>query len=123
MASLRNSPFRWRFLPYCLRKMGDHGHVWLPLNRHYKPLGGARDVFVDYNDFLHQALVFSRDPNTFKDVREPDQRADDKRWLYLYLDGTDLERDYFPRLHRLLSHKHTLWDTKSGQNFLMDGRQ
>ncbi len=38
--------FRRVFLPYCIERVGDHGHV--VLNRLYKPLGMRTDVHVDY---------------------------------------------------------------------------
>jgi hypothetical protein len=43
--------FRHIFLPYALMKLGDRWY--LPVNRHYKPLGHPGGVFADY----HEAAV------------------------------------------------------------------
>lgn len=110
MLTLRESSFRLLALPYCLKKMEVSGHVWLPLNRRYKPLGVKGGVFVDYNDYKDQAMVFSRDPITFKDVWNMAENG----WCYLYDDGTELDRVYFSRLHKLLGHKHRMAGDRNG---------
>ncbi len=92
--------FRY-WMPYQFKKIDDEKrkHVYLPLNRDYKPLGyiNARD-YLDYAAFRSHAVVFSRNPSTFADV-----------WtnhvgLYLYNDSHESRLDYFVRLDRLMSH-------------------
>ncbi len=106
---LRSSLFRARSLPYCFTKLGSEGHVWLPLNRHYKPLGAPRDQYADYDKHIDSALVFARDPIGFKDVWHSTSGGR----CYLYGDGTDLAADYFPRLERLLRHEHKYYEKPS----------
>lgn len=62
-------PYRFIKLPLAGAK-----HVYLPLNRNYKPLGvGAPSDLdnkrkVDYLDYRNQAVIFLRDPHSFKGV-------------------------------------------------------
>lgn len=94
--------FRY-FMPYNFVKLDatSHKHVYLPLNRNYKPLGRILDTWVDYESFVDNAVVFAADPYTFKGV-----------WisggLYLYDDLPATRRDYFTRLDKLLSHSMPL---------------
>ena len=114
MSDLRGKDFFRAAFPYCFDKMESNAfpHVWLPLNRDYKPLGVGvlnRYKWVDYQDHIASALVFSRDPCTFKDV----WHSIDPAACYLYDDGTDLDAIYFQRLQRLLGHAHRYYgDTK-----------
>lgn len=85
------------WLPYQFvqLEMPKHKHVYLPVNRNYKPLGVVSEEFVDYDDFLDQAVIFRSDPHEFVGVwNNPDG-------LYLYDDGPESRRDYFVRLGRL----------------------
>ena len=106
-------PFFKKSMPYTLHRLESprHRHVWLPLNRFYKPLGQPDNKFVNYADFAHQALVFERDPRGFKEVWVGEMGWDGKRWLY---DQTVYDkggmRDYFARLERLMSHSHAFLD-------------
>lgn len=99
VAKTRNQWFR-TFMPYCLEKIEYEGrkHVYLPVNRHYKPLGLTEDVgWVEYADHAHAAMIFASDPHTFQGVwygKDP---------LYLYADGDESRRDYFERLGKLLA--------------------
>ena len=69
-------------------------HVYLPLNRDYKPLGFyGRRIWVDYNDYYKQAIVFSRDPKTFDGVWWNIQ----ENGLFMYDDWQDSRKDYFQR--------------------------
>lgn len=89
------------FMPYCLKKVEYPGrkHVYLPVNRHYKPLGLTQVVgWVDYQEHLHAAMIFSSDPHAFRDVWH-----DAKSPLFLYNDGPKSRIDYFDRLGRLLA--------------------
>ena len=90
--------FRY-WMPYCFEKLevGSRTHVYLPLNRNYKPLGITSMEWVDYITYLPQAVVFSADPHTFDGI-----------WFYrdtlhLYEDVELSRVDYFLRLERLLS--------------------
>jgi len=104
--SIRNMLFRVA-MPYCFHKMDAPGakHVYLPLNRNYKPLGFAgprgsssHQSWVDYKDYLHQAVVFSRDPSTFADIW-----TKTTPFLYLYSDSSATQATYFQRLEKLMS--------------------
>ena len=75
----------------------DHKHVYLPLNRDHKPLGVKSNDWVDYQDFIDQAVVFPEDPHTFENVWHIPET------LYLYDEGSKSKVDYFERLERLLS--------------------
>lgn len=88
-------------LPYCVAKLPVAGHVWLPLNRKYKPLGIPWDehAWVDYLDFAEQAIEFSSDPRRWKHGWE-DYRFNDM--LYLQNDGTSAAQ-YFERLAKLMA--------------------
>ena len=92
--------FRY-WMPYCFKKLevGRHAHVYLPLNRNYKPLGITSGEWVNYDTFLPQAVVFSADPHSFDGIwfhRET---------LHLYEDAVPSRMDYFARLERLLSRE------------------
>lgn len=53
------------WMPYCFMKMDlpQLGkHVYLPLNRNYKPLGVSRSDWVDYSDYADQCVRFRTDP-------------------------------------------------------------
>ena len=73
-------------------------HVYLPLNRNYKPLGLSTSDHVDYGGYVDQAVVFARDPRSFKNVWH------DAEGLYLYEGGYESKLDYFDRFERLLAH-------------------
>jgi hypothetical protein len=38
--------------------VGRHKHVYLPLNRNYKPLGQTSRQRVRYEDYVDQAMIF-----------------------------------------------------------------
>jgi hypothetical protein len=92
------------WMPYCFHRLpgiGRHEHVYLPLNRHYKPLGQVGRKRVRYEDYASQAVIFYRDPMTFEGVWTATK--DDKLWLYD--DAAASRVDYFKRLGRLMSQK------------------
>ena len=93
--------FRY-WMPYCFQKLevGGRKHVYLPLNRDYKPLGITSKDFVSYDDYLKQAVVFSADPHTFDGIWN---KKDNKEKLYMYEDAYSTRVNYFARLERLLS--------------------
>ena len=93
------------WLPYTFVKMeaADHKHVYLPLNRDHKPLGVKSNDWVDYQDFIDQAVVFPEDPYTFENVwHDPETR-------HLYSDHPNSRSDYFNRLERLFSRSVKLF--------------
>jgi hypothetical protein len=89
-------------MPYQFVKLEVDGpkHVYLPLNRNYKPLGvGApreTQPHVDYMDYVGQAVVFSKDPHGFTEVWHDPER------LYLYSDNGSTQATYFRRLEKLM---------------------
>jgi hypothetical protein len=102
----------WRYiLPYCFQKVEAEGykHVYIPLNRDYKPLGHFRNPhgkkYVDYSEYPHQFVRFKRDPSTFKGVWWKTEPA-----LYLYDDGEESRKTYFKRLERLTAFGELLID-------------
>ena len=109
---LRWEAFFYKSLPYCFAKLKNkaYPHIWLPLNRDYKPLGVLSKEWIDYDDHIASALVFSRDPCKFNNVWQSVYSDA----CYLYNDGTNLDLEYFPRLHRLLSHAHKFYKEPSG---------
>ena len=89
------------WMPYAFTKL-EHPrlkHVWLPLNRAYKPLGIASPAHVDYQAFLPQAVSFGVDPKTFVGIWN---HVDEDLWLYQ--EGEKHLGDYFVRLQKLMSH-------------------
>ena len=91
-------------MPYCFHRLpgiGRYEHVYLPLNRHYKPLGQVGRKRVRYEDYAGQAVIFYKDPMTFERIWTATK--DDKLWLYD--DAAASRVDYFKRLGRLMSQK------------------
>jgi hypothetical protein len=96
----RNSWFR-TCLPYHyvpLKAAPGAKHIYLPVNRSYKPLGIRSREWVDYEDFRAQAVVFATDPHKFDGIWS------DRKSLYLYNDNNAILSDYFDRLERLMIH-------------------
>lgn len=93
--------FRY-WMPYCFQKLEVKGrkHVYLPLNRNYKPLGITSRDHVNYAKYLDQAIVFGSDPKKFSGIWNGDISGDK---LWLYEDATPTRLDYFERLGKLLS--------------------
>ena len=96
--------FRY-WMPYTYEKIEvpKFRHVYLPLNRNYKPLGILSGDWVDYEDYLHQAVRFSSDPHTFDGVWYSPET------LHLYEDATKSRIDYFARLERLFTRSLKLY--------------
>jgi hypothetical protein len=88
--------FRY-WMPYQFVKLEHtkYKHVFLPVNRNYKPLGIVARDFLDYEKYMPQAVVFEDDPAGFKKIWW------DERGLYLYDDGPKSRIDYFDRLGKL----------------------
>ncbi|MGH6977954.1 MAG: hypothetical protein ACRED4_01455 [Brevundimonas sp.] len=102
-----DSWFRY-WMPYAFVKL-EHPklkHVWLPLNRNYKPLGYTSSVWVEYDDYIDQAISFARDPRLLKAVWSEEIEATDTQiWLYK---STMYREDYFARLERLMGVKQQI---------------
>jgi hypothetical protein len=93
-----NSWFRYH-MPYTFTWIkSKYKHTYLPLNRNYKPLGYMDARLVDYNDYIDQAIVFTRDPIEITFVWH------NRDGMYLYSDSYESRRDYFERLERLFSY-------------------
>ena len=75
----------------------ERNHVYLPVNRNYKPLGITPAEWVDYDTYLSQAVVFSANPHTFDDIWFHNET------LHFYEDVVSSRVDYFARLEWLLS--------------------
>ena len=94
----RNSWFRV-CLPYHyapLKPAPGAKHIYLPVNRNYKPLGIRSREWVDYEEFRAQAVVFATDPHKFEGIWSDLER------LYLYSDNYATLTDYFARLEQLM---------------------
>jgi len=93
---------RWfcHFMPYAFVRLAHsrRKHVFLPVNRKYKPLGLLSSRKVDYQDYIDGAVVFRRDPILMKDVW-----TSTREHLHLYSDVPRTRLDYFERLGRVLS--------------------
>ena len=91
--------FRY-WLPYCFIKIEhpNFKHVYMPVNRNYKPLGAISDEWIDYNLFSDQCVVFSKDPRTFTGIWSD---INSSGYMYLYDDNAKSRADYFERLSKL----------------------
>lgn len=87
------------WMPYTFVNLEAEGveHVYLPLNRNYKPLGMRTKDWVDHRDYIDQAVVFPAGPHTFENVWHNLEK------LRLYDDIPNSRSDYFARLDRLFS--------------------
>ncbi len=110
MSAWLTGPEMWfKFsMPYCFQKLEvpKLRHVWLPLNRNYKPLGHQGHERVRYEDYLAQAVRFRTDPQGFSKIWW-DTTADSER-LWLYDDGAKSRDSYFERLGRLMARSKVI---------------
>ncbi len=90
-------PYQYQYIEH-----GKIKHLYLPLNRNYKPLGVYSDARVEYEDYAKQGVIFSRDPHTFKGIWSS------PNGLYLYTDNPETLTDYFDRFNKLLLHHITI---------------
>ena len=102
------------WLPYTLAKLALPGHVYLPVNRDYKPLGmvthdalGRRifgtEVWVDYEPHANKSMVFARNPHCISGVFINEN-------LYLYSYNDKSMDSYFSRLEKLLSRSVGIYE-------------
>jgi hypothetical protein len=98
-------------MPYQFVKVESrrHRHLYLPLNRNYKPLGQISAEHVRHEDYTAQAVIFQSDPHRIRNVwTDPEQ-------LYLYNDAPSSRSDYFARYEKLLSRSMNLSGATSGR--------
>jgi hypothetical protein len=96
--------FRY-WMPYCFQKLTDvdagrHKHVYLPLNRNYKPLGQTSRQRVRYEDYVDQAMIFPTDPANY-----PIWTSSRNGIFWLYTDSASSRVDYFARFGWLMGQK------------------
>ena len=91
------------WMPYCyeLQRPIDLRHVYLPLNRDYRPLGIASGEGFHRDAYRPQAVLFWQDPHAFDEV----WWSEDADRLWLYNDLPESRADYFERLERLMSKR------------------
>jgi hypothetical protein len=90
-------------------------HLYLPVNRNYKPLGNMGREWVDYRSYASQAVIFRRDPHHLEGVW-----ADPER-LYLYKGSVGSRLDYFARYERLVSHSMAVAGAKGDLMIVPEG--
>ena len=103
MTRLSENPWFRIWMPYVFMKLDQPGHVYLPVNRNYKPLGMGKQAQVDYEQYGCRAMTFAANPHSFADIWF--LNIPDKGCAYLYADDPATQRTYFERLERLMSHK------------------
>jgi hypothetical protein len=82
-------------------------HVYLPLNRFYKPLGMPNGDWVEYEKFTGHFLRFKMDPRKI-DIWFPHPTH-----LYLYDERPASTDDYGERLHQMMRHTDNCWERRS----------
>ena len=118
---------QWKHdLPYCFIKLEVPRHqVWLPLGRNYKPIGLRDRVWVDYDDYVEQAIEFKRNPGLLKgDIWHKPEQQDHMLWLCN--DAEMTPQEYFRRLalvlmrsspvsqHAIASHRFRIVEREAG---------
>ena len=99
--------YRRLYFPYCFKAIDEPARIYLPLNRHYKPLG-LNGGWVDYRDFRENFIRFVRNPHEINVWFNSFGRGD-SRGLYLYFDDPESRKDYGERYARLLQHVDADW--------------
>lgn len=80
--------FRANWLPYVLVKVDDKQGGWIPLNRHYKPLGFDSRVHVDYSTVPSTGRIKAIRSSTAKALSWSGAGAvDDGSMIFLYNDS------------------------------------
>jgi len=91
------------FLPYCLHRI--KGNIYLPLNRNYKPIGVTTKEWVNYENYQHLYVKFSRCPSKIKIewhyVIKNEAGVIDK--LFFYGDRLDSRAMYFEKYLSVMS--------------------
>ena len=90
-------------------------HLYLPVNRNYKPLGHIGREWVDYREYASQAVIFRSDPHHLEGVWANPER------LYLYNDSVGSRLDYFARYERLMSRSMAVVAAKDDLMIVPDG--
>lgn len=91
------------FLPYCLQRI--KGNVYLPLNRNYKPIGVTTKEWVEYENYQHLYVRFSRCPSKMTiewhyAIKNKNGTIDK---LFFYGDGLDSREMYFEKYLAVMS--------------------
>jgi len=95
-----------RWMPYLYQRVEVKGrkHVFLPLNRNYRPLGTQE--FADYAAVADTyGVAFRQDPGAFENIW---WNTDDAGRFWLYDDSAKSRVSYFERLERLMLKSHAL---------------
>lgn len=95
------------WMPYLFRRVECPGkkHVFLPLNRDYKPLGYLGRDHVDYEAMAaSHGVSFTRDPLTFEGIWTANDldRPESEGLFWLYNDHPRSRTDYFQRFEKLM---------------------
>lgn len=99
--ALPTEQLRWVMFPYCLARLEDG--TYIPLNRHYKPLGTFGEAWVKYEDHPHFAVRLTKAQIrrlAYSGSASPEPRG----WIYFYNDGcipTDSPKHMAAYLDRL----------------------
>ncbi|TYT25308.1 hypothetical protein FZO89_02945 [Luteimonas viscosa] len=80
--STATEEFRRVFLPYCIERVEDHGHV--VLNRLYKPLGMRTEEHVDY--VPHAVRLIGLTPGKAAQLSHAHSDSTDR--IHLYADAS-----------------------------------
>jgi hypothetical protein len=113
----------WHYhLPYKMMNL-EHSrtkNLYLPVNRNYKPLGIISGDFVKYDDYIDQAIIFSRplrENELFWNRRSDGSISE----YYLYNDGNCHDfMSYLNRLNLLMKRKHVVAGSKEGRRYLSE---
>lgn len=91
--------FRASWMPYALAKVEDDNGGWIPLNRHYKPLGMSSKEWVDYSSIPVECRIKRINPVTVKRLSWKQEGHDtSESMIFLYNDGcipTKSKKDWF----------------------------
>jgi hypothetical protein len=108
---IRNDWFR-TWMPYCFQPMkvpGARKHVYIPLNRFYKPLGISRRAgHIVYEEHSEHFVRFTSDPAKLRGVWNEGSNG-----FYLYNDKPSSTNNYGERLHELMRHVNNDWERAS----------
>jgi hypothetical protein len=79
--------FRANWLPYALVKIDDEQGGWIPLNRHYKPLGMPSRTWVDYSSVPVECRIKNISSATAKRLSWKQEGHDvNESMIFLYND-------------------------------------
>lgn len=80
--------FRGNWMPYALVKIEDDNGGWIPLNRHYKPLGVSSKEWVDYSSVPVECRIKSIKPSTARRLSwKQENHCASESMIFLYNDS------------------------------------